>query len=231
MKKQSSSRSKLIKPLAIVAGSLVLVAVLGYFVAVRPQKAHAAQVLKEAVAKEKEVQTRKAELSSSTIPHIRIADLFRVAKAMPDRVAMPDLLLELNQVAQDTGIVFTSITPQPPTVVGAYQAVPIQVLFEGNYYQLSDLLYRLRELVQVDSGALDARGRLFDVQSITFAPAPKGFPDISATLQIQAFVYGTPAPAPGTVPAAATGTDTTSTSTDTTSTTGTTPPTSTGASP
>jgi hypothetical protein len=45
----------------------------------------------------------------------------------------------------------------------------------------------------VRRGALDATGRLFAIDSIEFAeaPPPPGFPEISAHLVIDAFVFGT----------------------------------------
>src|SRR5207253_9424267 len=83
------------------------------------------------------------------------------------------------------------------TALSGYEAIPITVEFQGNFYELSDFLYRLRNLVDVRHGALDASGRLFAVDTISFAqaPPPPGFPEISASLVIDAFVFGT-----GTVP-------------------------------
>ena len=113
---------------------------------------------------------------------------------MPDQTDMPGILLELNQVAEDSGITFDQITPATTaTPISGYLAIPITVEFTGNFYDLSDFLYRLRNLVDVRHGALDATGRLFAIDSIEFAeaPPPPGFPQISAHLTIDAFVFGT----------------------------------------
>jgi hypothetical protein len=72
----------------------------------------------------------------------------------------------------------------------------------------------LRNLVDVEHGQLDATGRLFAIDTLSFDEAQGGFPQISATLTVDAFVYGTLTPA--------TATPTTTTSTTTTSTTTTT---------
>src|SRR5213078_367807 len=87
-----------------------------------------------------------------------------------------------------------------------YEAIPITVEFQGNFYELSDFLYRLRNLVDVRHGTLDATGRLFAIDEVDFAeaPPPPGFPQISAHLVIDAFVYGT-----GTAPTVAPATGTT----------------------
>ena len=99
-------------------------------------------------------------------PKIEVADVYRLAKAMPDRTDMPDLLLELSQLARDTGIRFDSISPQPNAPIGSYTVLPISVTFQGNFYNLADFLYRLRSLVSVHAGRLDATGRLFSVDTL-----------------------------------------------------------------
>ncbi len=83
------------------------------------------------------------------------------------------------------------MTPAASVVVGGFQTVPITLAFDGNFYELSDFLFRLRTLVGVRAGELRAAGRLFAVESISFAESSKGFPELGATLSIVAYVYGT----------------------------------------
>jgi hypothetical protein len=129
---------------------------------------------------------------------------------------MPDLVLELSQLARDTGISFDSISPQPVAAVGSYSVLPISVTFNGNFYNLADFLYRLRSLVTVHAGRLDATGRLFSVDTLAFNEGQAKFPQIQATLVIDAFVY---AAAPASVPAATPPAATATTSTTETTTT------------
>jgi len=131
---------------------------------------------------------------------------------------MPDLVLELSELARDTGISFDSISPQPLAAVGSYSVLPISVTFNGNFYNLADFLYRLRSLVTVHAGRLDATGRLFSVDTLTFNESEQKFPQIQATLVIDAFVY---AAAPASVPAATPPAATTAPTTETTTTSGT----------
>ena len=137
---------------------------------------------------------------------------------MPDSVDMAGLVLELSEVARESGIEFDSITPQGAAAMTGFQSVPITLEFDGNYYELSDFLFRLRSLVRVRSGRLDAQGRLFVVDSISFSESTHSFPRIKASLVVHAFVYGdaAPATAPST-PATTTGTTTTETTTTTSS--------------
>jgi hypothetical protein len=107
--------------------------------------------------------------------------------------------------------------------------LPVTLAFDGNYFELSDFLYRLRSLVRVNAGRLDSRGRLFVVDSISFSESEQSFPRIQASLVVHAYVYGD-APTPGapTTPPpagqAGTGTETTQTNQTTTQADPNTPP-------
>jgi type IV pilus assembly PilO-like protein len=196
------------KPAAIgiVIAVLLLVTAVGYFVLISPQRSKSAELEQEAQAVETQIQTlRIANAQVAKIEPIRVADLFRVSKAMPDTDDMPGVLLELNRIARETGIRFESMTPQEGTDGGGYQRRPIDLVFDGNFYELSDFLFRLRSLVSVRGGQLEATGRLFTVNTLNFAESEKSFPRIKATLQVTAFVYGTGAPAPAPAQPAAPG--------------------------
>jgi len=196
----------------LVVVGLLLVAALGYFVLVRPKHAEADELDARLVDLQAQIVAANAKASVKP-PRVEAADLFRLAKAMPDRADMPGLLLELNAVASQTGIVFKSITPGSSSPREGYQVVPISLAFEGDFYGLSDFLFRLRNLVQVRDGGLRTTGRLFAVESITFTEGVDRFPYIAAGLTVNAFVYGTGAPASEVPPAETTTTETTTTTT------------------
>jgi len=205
--------------LGLVLVVLLVVGALGYLVVVRPKQTESGEL----DAKLSELQTElvvQTAAAAAAGPAIRAADLFRLAKAMPDRVDMPGVLLELNEVASDAGIVFKSITPGPSAAGAGYQVLPVELQFEGDFYALSDFLFRLRNLVQVRRNGLDTRGRLFAVESLAFVEGEGGFPEILATLTVDAYVYGA-APAGGAaapVPAEPATTETTTTEATTTET-------------
>jgi Tfp pilus assembly protein PilO len=180
----------------VLAALLVLAAVAAYFLLISPQRSRAAELKKEADATREEV-TRLRQLTQQvqqTEP-IRVADLFRMTKAMPSEVDMPGMILQLNRIARETGIRFDSITPQAPAEANGAQAIPINLVFQGNYFELADFLFRLRSLVNVRGGTLDATGRLFVVSSVSFSEGEKKFPQIQATLTVAAYVYGSAASA------------------------------------
>lgn len=213
--------------IGVIVGAVLVVGLAGWFLLVRPQGAKVKSLKSQAADVQARINAYNQQVAAArTAPKIEVADVYRLAKAMPDRMDMPDLVLEVSQLARDTGIRFDSITPQPWTVLGSYTVLPISVTFQGNFYNLADFLYRLRSLVTVHGGRLDATGRLFAVDTLTFNESTLKFPNIQATLVLDAFVYGNgtpaPAPLPTTTTTPATTTPTTTTSTDTTATTTTT---------
>ncbi len=181
----------------LVAVGLLVYGAGGYLLVVSPKKSAAAALETDVAAANVELIAARAAAASQggdTQP-IAVADIFRLAKAMPANPDMPGILLELSRIAEETGISFTSIAPQASTAATGYQVVPIAVTFDGSFYALSDLLFRLRTLVSVRRGELQATGRLFAVQSVDFTESPAGFPELTASLTLNAYVYGTDAPA------------------------------------
>lgn len=187
--------------ICVVAG-LIVYGLAGYFLLVSPQRGKAASLKHQTEVTQQQIdQYRLLSAQSKAAPPIRVAELFRLTKAMPDSVDMAGVLLELSQVARQSGITFDSITPQGAAPVTGYSTIAITLEFDGNYYELSDFLFRLRNLVRVQAGQLDAMGRLFVVDAMSFSESTHSFPRIKASLTVRAFVYGdvsTTAPAAGT---------------------------------
>ena len=189
------------KPAAIAIVVVVLLAITaaGYFFVISPNRSQAAELKQETESVQAQIQAlRIANTQVRQAEPIRVADLFRVSKAMPSTDDMPGLLIELNRIAREAGIKFESITPQEAGDAGGYLRRPIDLVFDGNFYELSDFLFRLRSLVRVRGGQLEATGRLFTVNSLNFVEGERSFPDIKATLNVSAFVYGTGEPQPTT---------------------------------
>jgi type IV pilus assembly protein PilO len=203
--------------IGIMVGAVLVFGLAGWFLLVRPQGAKVTALKTQATEVQAKIDAYHQQVAAArAAPRIEVADVYRLAKAMPDRTDMPDLLLELSQLARDTGIRFDSISPQTITPIGSYAVLPISVTFQGNFYNLADFLYRLRSLVSVHAGRLDATGRLFSVDTLTFNESTLKFPQIQATLVIDSFVYGSGVPAPAVTPTTPTATTTSTTTTTTT---------------
>jgi Tfp pilus assembly protein PilO len=203
----------------IIGGDLVLL-VLGWFLLVSPQRATAKSIARSAQATEVQLAEAKRPKPPSlpTVqpkqPVIQTSPLYRLAKAMPMTTDMPNLILELNQVVRSSGVQLTSMSPSPadPTT----GATSITLAVGGDFYTLTDLLYRLRTLVSVRHGDLDVYGRLFSVKSVGFTPAGSGA-QLNASVVLETFSFGAvsaaaAAAAPPAVPAPTDTTGTTTTS-------------------
>jgi len=208
---------------ALLAGGLVLVALLVYFAVISPKRSTAAQLKQQTAAVQAQIEQNRSTAFTQALPAVRAASVFRLSKAMPTELETPNVILQINQLAVYSGISFDQITPNaassttavtPTASPDPFAAEPIQVKFTGSFYNLLAFLQRLRNLVRVENGHLNAVGRLFDVSDVAFAAGPKGFPQVTATLTINAFV-----PQAQPTPAAPGSTDTTSTTTTGTTTT------------
>jgi hypothetical protein len=191
--------SKLPTPakLGLLGAAVLLALVAGWFVAIAPKRSEAAKLTRQIDETRAQIASLRAGPSRAQTPAIRIADLFTLSRAMPNRVDIPGVLLQLSRVAGETGVMFQSITPHDPVQLGSYQRISVDLVFQGRFYDLSDFLYRLRNLVGVHAGVLSAAGRLFSVDSLGFDEGV-AFPQVKAKLSVSAYVFGdgTAAPVP-----------------------------------
>jgi Tfp pilus assembly protein PilO len=205
----------------IVGGDLLLLLV-GWFMLISPQRSTAASIVRATAAAEVQLQEAKRPVvpvkpaAAAQQPVIETADLYSLAKAMPSTADMPNLLLELDQVARSAGVTLSTIAPEAPapSLTAGFSTLAINLTFSGDFYSLTDMLYRLRSLVTVRNGALQTSGRLFSVDTVGIAPAGAGG-GLDATVVVNAYVYGAAPGATAVAPVtpAATGTGTTDTTT------------------
>jgi len=183
--------SKLPTPakLGLIAAAVLLALVAGWFLVINPKRSDA-KTLKQQIADTRDQIAAAHGVRTPSQPAIRVADLFKLSRAMPNTADIPGVLLQISRVAEETGVTFQSITPHDPTNLGAYQEIDIDLTFQGRFYDLSDFLYRLRNLVDVHEGTLNATGRLYSVKSITLNQGEQNFPQVRAQLTVSAFVYG-----------------------------------------
>ncbi len=204
------------KTLSVLIGAAALLVLLaGVFLLVLPQSHKAAHLSEDLTKTQAQIVTARALSAQKPEQTIRVADLFKVVEAMPDDTDMTGIILQLQQTANEAGVKFDSIQPQPLQAHTGYGLQAIDLSFEGNYYSLTDFLSRLRKLVSVHGGTLDATGRLFSVGKLDFAAGEDGFPQITANVQVNAYVFS-PMAAPATTTPSPTGTTTTTTSTEST---------------
>ena len=201
--------------LAVVLAGLIVLAAAGYFLLVGPKKSQANSLSREITQLDQQIRDARTQATQAAgLSKILVADYNRLQTAMPSEPQVVELSLQLNSLAKATGIRFDSILPGTVVDASTYQVIPVTLVFQGSFYDLSDFLYRLQSLVLVENHKLSAKGRLFTVDQVSFAEGENGFPQIAATLQIDAYVFGHPVAT--TLGASASTTSTTSTSTTST---------------
>jgi hypothetical protein len=176
--------------LGILGGALFVALLIGWFFAITPKRHEAASLADQIDETQSQIAALQGGGPESSVQPIRVADLFELSRAMPDRPDIPSVLLQLSQISAETGVSFQSITPRDPEQLGSYQRLSIDLVFQGHFYDLSDFLYRLRNMVRVHQGVLSATGRLFSVDSISFDEGELKFPQVKARLTVSAYVYG-----------------------------------------
>ena len=222
---------------ALVAAAVLLLVLVYWFALISPKRSTAATLKKQTAAVQAQINQNSSSAFVKALPAVRSAPVFSLAKAMPSELQTPDVILQLNQLALDSGISFDQISPGASSgsadTTDPFAAEPITVQFSGSFYNLLSFLQRLRNLVRVENGNLFAVGRLFDVSDLSFCSntgqcsatsaggasaagtgqtATSG--EITANLTINAFVPQQPV-STSTTPGS---TDTTSTTTSTTTT-------------
>jgi type IV pilus assembly protein PilO len=179
--------------LVVVGGVLVLA--LGWLVLLGPKQRHISDLRSQAAAVQAQINEDVARAGdarrSPGRTTIKTADVYKLNEAMPSETDMPDLLLELDQTAKASGVSIDSLGfgPPAPSTDGTYSSIQISVQAKGNFYTLTDFLYRLRNLVYVSNGALQANGRIFSVGVFAVTPAQKS---LSAQITLDTYLYGSP---------------------------------------
>ncbi len=203
------SRLKQDPKLALIAGAgaLALVLVAGWFLLVAPKRDEAAALEQDVAAKQVELAAKKAALASpSAAVKVRASDLYRLTKALPDTNDMPAILLDVNRLAAQNDLTFSSITPQPGVLGTGSVSLPIVVTVQGRFSAVSRFLRDVRTLVRVrDGGLLDARGRTYSVSQVDLgAPDKVTFPVVKATVTLNAYAFAAPPPPVATDPSTST---------------------------
>jgi Tfp pilus assembly protein PilO len=189
----------------LIAGVVLVYAAVLWLLFVSPKRADVSTARENVVAAElrlAEAQAVAKRPSGGT--GTRVADVFRLAKAMPAAADQPGLVLEISRLAKQSGVTLRSIQPKEPVAgVGGPSLIPVTVTLGGSYRQITKFLERTRKLVAVRNGKIHATGRLLSVHGVTLVESVSGgFPKLDATLEIDAYVYDgpivpeeTPAPA------------------------------------
>ena len=155
--------------LGVVAGVLVAITALNYFVMAIPY----GDPISDLEAKAKKVTAEQEKLDRDYIEKTAIAnDLNRFRKEkelleqrldealaeLPEGKKIDELLQLFQDRAQKAGLEINTIEPQPEKTEGFYARIPIPMTVTGNFHEIAtffDALGRLRRIVNVSDLAFD----------------------------------------------------------------------------
>jgi Tfp pilus assembly protein PilO len=117
------------------------------------------------------------------------ARLMELAKMVPASEELPSLLLQIQDLADQSGIAFIAITPGDPVQSGRYAILPLELEFSGTFFDLTDFVYRAEQMAA-------GPGRLLAIKTLDLKLASEnattpagsaGSPDLAVTMTLYAF--------------------------------------------
>ncbi|MHB1343523.1 MAG: type IV pilus inner membrane component PilO [Thermoleophilia bacterium] len=178
----------------ILAGLLLVVILVAYwFLLLSPLRAKIAEVdgqIETELNLLAQNQARLAMLEQIKIDSQRNeARLIELAKMVPQRTEIPSLLLQIQDLATESGIEFMTIGPGEPVQAGMYEIVPLSMQFVGSFFDVNDFMYRAEQMAA-------GPGRLLTVKTLTLAPSgedlAKASPRLTVAMTLYAFQHTSP---------------------------------------
>lgn len=179
---------------ALVAVAVLLYTAVLWFLVVSPKRSEAAGLASEVVAAELRLAEARSTANGPRAAAAPVADVVRLAKAMPSSAEQSSLVLELDSLARRAGVTLGTIAPEPTeTDTAGATLVPVTVSVSGSYAGVTRFLRLTRQLVGVSGGKLHATGRLFSVQGVELSESASAkFPKLDATITLNAYAYDGP---------------------------------------
>ena len=175
----------------LAAVALVVIIALGWFFAISPTRNNIATTNDQIANERSKLATAQNQVAqaqeTSKQGKENQARLLELAKMVPNAEEIPSLLLQIQDLANESGINFTTITPGTLIQLNQYQIIPLQVGFEGRFFDLSDFVYRAEQMVA-------GPGRLLAIKSLGLAPTATSATSASSlgaspTLKVTMTIY------------------------------------------
>jgi type IV pilus assembly protein PilO len=106
---------------------------------------------KQAQLEEVQQQVNELEEIRSKSPEIE-RQLLELSKRIPTQPQIPTLVVQVEEIADASGVTQLSVDPEPPTAPaggGDYQVVPVTMQFNGTYDEMQEFLLKTRNLARL----------------------------------------------------------------------------------
>jgi Tfp pilus assembly protein PilO len=188
------------RELYIIVGVVaVVVGVLWFFFLYSPEHKKVATLNTQYLAQQStldqtQLQIRQLVLLKKAAPQAQ-ADLIKLHQIVPSDSAIPSFIVALTTTAQASGLAPLGVTPLATAPGVPFSVQPINLRFDGAYFDVEDFLYRLENYVAYRNGQFLVTGRMFSVVSLTLSKtklAGKDWPDLDVLVTINGYQW-TPA--------------------------------------
>jgi hypothetical protein len=192
--------------LAVVV--VVLVAIGGWFIAVRPTRSQAGKLQTQIASAQSQLSQAEAQVAAGLTAESQYTAYARQLKsigtAVPADSQIPGLINELQAAATRNHIGFQAVTlasgssssstssaaagtstaGSTSSASTTFPSENFTLQFTGRYFTVADLLGTMDKFVVADNNRFDATGRLLTIGSVSFAAGPHGFPGVTASVTL-----------------------------------------------
>lgn len=136
-----------------LAGALVLVTILNFFLLVRPEFA----TLENQAAQQRVLDSQlqeKSEIAQNLNERRREMDVLQqkldeALAELPESADLDELLGQLNEIGRKSGLEISTVEPAPEEPAQIYVKIPIKVALTGNYHEIAMFLQSLANLRRI----------------------------------------------------------------------------------
>lgn len=134
----------------LIIAALVVVVALVWFLMLNPMRNDIASTEDAIQSEQVRLAAAQAKLAQAEVTRQEgrrnQARLLELAKLVPPSDEIPSLLLQIQALADQSGITFMAITPGDLIQSTDFQLLPLQVEFKGTFFPLNDFLYRIERM-------------------------------------------------------------------------------------
>ncbi len=136
-----------------LAGLLVLITVLNFFLVVRPELA----TLESQAAQQRQLDSQlqeKSEIAQNLNERRREMDVLQqkldeALSELPESADLDELLGQLNEIGRKSGLEISTVEPAPEEPAQIYVKIPIKMALTGNYHEIAMFLQSLANLRRI----------------------------------------------------------------------------------
>ncbi len=177
---------------------ILLIVILFFLFGIRPKIASIGNLKKQITSEEDKKKTSQANLSRLEAlkkESIEVeAEIIKMGKKMPSEAELPSLVIDIQEIALETGVNIRSITPGQPEEVKDYKQIPVNleiiILGDNSHTIFIDFLSRLENMprkILVDGISVDPFKETEQLESQQ--QIEHDLPDIFINVNTKTFVY------------------------------------------